>query len=107
MNKELKKHLVDFYKYEPNYGKYAEKVVDQLDDLSVGCLYGMADMIGRLDLVDTPNHFDLEFSSTAYKLMNEMRRSIINKAIEWLTLDAYDIYVGLVDSCDNMGDLDA
>jgi hypothetical protein len=105
VNDELKKYLVDFYKDERHYGKYVDKVFDRLDDWAVGCLYGMAEMVDHLDALDD-NPFDEEDAPTAYKLVEELRDSVIGEAIQYLTCDAYDAYVGLVDSCEDMGDLD-
>jgi hypothetical protein len=106
MNDELKKYLVDFYKDEPHYGKYADKVFDRLDDWSVGCLYGMAEMVNQLDVVDTPNPFDEDDAPTAYKLVEELSDGVIGEAIQYLVCHAYDAYVGLVDGCEDIGDLD-
>jgi hypothetical protein len=106
MNDELKKYLVDFYKDELHYGKYADKVFDQLDDWSVGCLYGMAEMVNHLDVLSMPNPFDEEIAPTAYKVVEQAWDSVLGEAARYLVCDAYDAYVGLVDSCEDMGDLD-
>jgi hypothetical protein len=106
MNDELKTYLVDFYKDERHYGKYADKVFDRLDDWAVGCLYGMAEMVDHLDALDTPNPFDEDDMPMVHELVEELRDSVIGEAIQYLTCDAYDAYVGLVDSCDDISDLD-
>jgi hypothetical protein len=96
-----KNYLIDFYKDDMRYGEHADRVIGELDNLSIGYLLGMAEAIDRLDINMKP--VDFQDMPTLSKIIDEFKISILHDSVKRLKDVAYRLFEEIVGDEENIG----